>query len=116
MCPANSKLHRAEVWISGHPIREAAFANLKAPLPPVRVWKCDARWAGPIFTSGPELLSMLRAVVAKIGQDFRRGMKTGVASGSLGLSRDPPLKLGRNLVEPLFRLFRSIAIDLNLDL
>ena len=36
MCPANSKLNRAEVWISGHPIREAAFANLKAPLPPVR--------------------------------------------------------------------------------
>jgi hypothetical protein len=33
---ANSELHRAEEWISGHPIREAAFANLKAPLPPVR--------------------------------------------------------------------------------
>ena len=61
-------------------------------------------------------LWMLGAVKAKIGQDFRRGMKTGVASGSLGLSRDPPLKLGRNLVEPLFRLFRSISIDLNLDL
>jgi hypothetical protein len=34
--PANSELHHAEEWVSGHPIRGAAFANLKAPLPPVR--------------------------------------------------------------------------------
>ena len=36
MCPANSELHCAEEWVSGHPIREAAFANLNAPLQPVR--------------------------------------------------------------------------------
>jgi len=51
-----------------------------------------------------------------MGQRFHLGMKTGVASGSLGLSRNPSLEFRGNLVEPLFRLLRSFSIDLNVDL
>ena len=36
MCPANSEFTALRNELRGHPIREAAFANLKAPLPPVR--------------------------------------------------------------------------------
>jgi hypothetical protein len=61
------------------------------------VWKCYARWAAPIFT-------------------FGRDENRGCLRFSLWLSRDPPLKLRGNLVEPLFRLLRSFSIDLNLDL